>query len=105
MPRKLRSIGLSSLALSAALFTAGAANAQVLDIVTTAAGSFTNSMGSAIAKVIVEDTGMKATVSPQQSHGPTGRTTPHGTEVQATAGSPKGEPLSYQSMIFPHTHS
>ncbi len=69
MPRKLRSIGLSSLALSAALFTAGAANAQVLDIVTTAAGSFTNSMGSAIAKVIVEDTGMKATVSPQQSHG------------------------------------
>jgi hypothetical protein len=69
MPRNLRSTVLSLLALSAVLFTAGAANAQDLDIVTTAAGSFTNSMGSAVAKVIVEDAGMRATVSPQQSHG------------------------------------
>lgn len=52
-----------------AWFACGAANAQVLTIVTTQAGSFTNSLGSAIAKVIVEKAGMKATVSPQQSHG------------------------------------
>lgn len=47
---------------------AGTASAQVIGIVTTPAGSFTNSVGAAVAKVIV-DGGMHATVSPQQSHG------------------------------------
>lgn len=50
-------------------FTFGTANAQVNTIVTTRAGSFTNSIGAAIAKVMVEKAGLKTTVSPQQSHG------------------------------------
>ncbi|NQV57644.1 MAG: TAXI family TRAP transporter solute-binding subunit [Rhodospirillales bacterium] len=49
--------------------TAGTAQAQVISISTTAAGSFTNSIGSAIGKVIVEDLKMKAVVAPGQSHG------------------------------------
>jgi hypothetical protein len=58
-------------ALSAlAWFAVGAAQAQTpVSIVTTAAGSFTNSAGAAIAKVLVEKAGLKATVVPQQSHG------------------------------------
>jgi len=47
----------------------GTANAQVNTIVTTRAGSFTNSIGAAVAKVLVEKAGLKTTVSPQQSHG------------------------------------
>jgi uncharacterized protein len=52
-----------------ACLACGPAAAQVQTIVTTPAGSFTNSLGSAIAKVIVEKAGVRATVSAQQSHG------------------------------------
>jgi TRAP transporter TAXI family solute receptor len=55
-----------ALAVAAAPATAFA---QALSIVTTAAGSFTHSTGAAIAKVMVQHGGMRATVSPQQSHG------------------------------------
>jgi TRAP transporter TAXI family solute receptor len=55
--------------LSALAISATAAQAQVLGIATTPAGSFTNSVGAAVAKVIVDHAGMRATVTPQQSHG------------------------------------
>ncbi len=54
---------------AAALLACSTAYAQVLTLVTTPAGSFTNNLGSAIAKVIVEKAGLKATISAQQSHG------------------------------------
>lgn len=57
--------GLAALSLIAG----GAAHAQVIGIVTTPAGSFTNSIAAAIAKVVVEHGKMRATVTPQQSHG------------------------------------
>jgi len=55
--------------MTAAGLLACAAQAQTLSIVTTPAGSFTNSIGNAVAKVVVEHAGLRATVSPQQSHG------------------------------------
>jgi TRAP transporter TAXI family solute receptor len=61
--------GLLGTFAAASLFAAGAANAQVIGIVTTPAGSFTNSIGAAVAKVVVEHAKMRATVTPQQSHG------------------------------------
>jgi hypothetical protein len=42
----------------------GTADSQTIGIMTTPPGSFTHSAGSAIAKVIVEKLGMKATVQP-----------------------------------------
>jgi TRAP-type uncharacterized transport system substrate-binding protein len=60
----------SAAAAAALSFAAiGTAQAQVIGIVTTPAGSFTNSIGASVAKVIVEHTKMRATVTPQQSHG------------------------------------
>ena len=50
--------------LMLALVVAGTANAQTIGIMTTPPGSFTHSAGSAIAKVMVERLGLKATVQP-----------------------------------------
>jgi TRAP transporter TAXI family solute receptor len=51
-------------ALAAALLS-GAAGAQTLGMITTAPGSFSNSISSAIAKVLVEKAGLQARVQPQ----------------------------------------
>ena len=48
-----------------ALVALGTANAQVINIMTTPPGSSTHSSGSAIGKLIIEKTGMNATVQPQ----------------------------------------
>lgn len=58
-----------SLMSATALTVAGSAQAQVIGIVTTPAGSFTNSIATAVAKVLVENAKLAATVQPQQSHG------------------------------------
>jgi uncharacterized protein len=49
----------------------GVANAQTIGIMTSPPGAFTHSTGVAIAKVLVEKTGLKATVQPQ-AQGPLG---------------------------------
>jgi len=54
---------LASLILAAAVL--GTANAQTIGIMTSPPGAFTHSTGVAIAKVIIEKTGLKATVQPQ----------------------------------------
>ena len=64
----MTAIRLATLCVVAALGV-GSAHAQVIGIVTTPAGSFTNSAGAAVAKVVVDHARMKATVIPQQSHG------------------------------------
>jgi TRAP transporter TAXI family solute receptor len=50
----------------------GAASAQTISISTTPAGSFTNSAGAAMAKIITEDTKRRAVIQAQnqQGHGP-----------------------------------
>ncbi|OGP63103.1 MAG: hypothetical protein A2170_14435 [Deltaproteobacteria bacterium RBG_13_53_10] len=53
--------------LALALTVTGMANAQTLGIMTTPPGTFTNSSGVAIAKLIVDKTGLKATVQPQST--------------------------------------
>src|SRR2546422_8159054 len=55
-------------ALCAPLLT-GAAGAQTIGIVTTPAGSFSNSAGQAIAKVLVERAKLRAIVQAQASTG------------------------------------
>src|SRR3989304_5281265 len=55
--------------IAAAGILACPVQAQTRSIGTTPAGSFTNSVGNAVAKAIVEHAGLRATVSPQQSHG------------------------------------
>ena len=52
-----------------AAFAASAAHAQNISIITTPAGSFSNSAGSAMAKVFVEKAGMHAIVQAQASTG------------------------------------
>jgi len=52
-----------------ALFLAGASRAQVISIITTPAGSFSNSAGSAIAKVVTEKAKIRMTVQAQASTG------------------------------------
>ena len=51
--------------LVVAMVALGTANAQVINIMTTPPGSSTHSSGSAIGKLIIEKTGMNATVQPQ----------------------------------------
>src|SRR4030042_2179240 len=51
--------------LMLALRLIGTANAQTIGIMTTPPGAFSHSAGVAIAKVIVEKSGLKATVQPQ----------------------------------------
>lgn len=53
---------LASLILAVTII--GSANAQPVNIMTTPPGSYTHSAGSAIAKIIVEKIGLKATVQP-----------------------------------------
>jgi uncharacterized protein len=60
-----------SFLIAAAIAVSGgaAAHAQTVNIVTTPAGSFTNSIGAAVAKVVNEHAGVRAVVTPQQSPG------------------------------------
>ena len=64
----VRAIGIVACYALACLASTSAV-AQVIGIVTTPAGSFTNSVGAAVAKVVVDHVGMRATVTAQQSHG------------------------------------
>src|SRR5260221_10700407 len=55
--------------LALGFLAAGAAAAQTIGIVTTPAGSFSNSAGQAIAKVLVERAKLRAIVQAQASTG------------------------------------
>lgn len=54
---------------TSALLLIGAANAQMVSIITTPAGSFTNSAGVAIAKVLIDHAKLKAVVQAEASNG------------------------------------
>ena len=56
-----------------AIASSGAANAQTLGIGTSAQGAATYAIGSAIAKVAIEKTGLRMVVQP---HGSTGKVAP-----------------------------
>jgi uncharacterized protein len=58
----------SVMAFAAAL-TLGAAHAQTVTIVTTPAGSYTNSSGAAIAKVLIDHAGLHAIVQAEAANG------------------------------------
>lgn len=58
-----------SIAIALAAFLAGAAHAQSVSIITTPVGSFSNSAGSAMAKVLVDKAGLRAVVQAQASTG------------------------------------
>jgi len=53
----------------AGLFAAGAAHAQVISLITTPAGSFSNSAGAAMAKVVSEGTKLRMTIQAQAATG------------------------------------
>jgi TRAP transporter TAXI family solute receptor len=53
----------------AAVFLAGTAAAQTVSVLTTQAGSFTNSVGQAIGKIITEKSGLRAVVQAQSGTG------------------------------------
>ena len=55
--------------LTAAVASGSSAKAEVLGLVTTPAGSLTNSIGAAVAKVLTEKANLRTTVQPQQSLG------------------------------------
>lgn len=65
----MRRILTGVLAASFAMIAGAAANAQTVTIVTTAAGGFTNSTGAAIGKVLSDEGGVRAVITPQQSSG------------------------------------
>jgi TRAP transporter TAXI family solute receptor len=66
----MRILAAAAAAAAAVLTLApGLAQAQVIAIATTPAGSFTNSIAAAVAKAVVEHARIRATVLPQQSHG------------------------------------
>jgi len=62
-------LAIAATAAVLSLATFGAASAQVIAIATTPAGSFTNSIGAAVAKVVVDHAKIRTTLMPQQSHG------------------------------------
>jgi TRAP transporter TAXI family solute receptor len=64
----MHSVRIAGLALAVAM-TCGTARAQMVSIATTPAGSYTNSIGVALAKVMVEKASLRAVVQAQASHG------------------------------------
>jgi uncharacterized protein len=67
MMRAMRVLGLAAVVGAAAL--AGAAKAQMVSIVTTPAGSYTNSAGAAMAKVLIDHAKLRTVVQAQAANG------------------------------------